>query len=298
MTNKKDVDNLINDIGLVDDNFVGDTFKEVPTTKENKGKKGNKNIDEQTNTYDFSSIPFVKEDFKLILGDCFKELELLDDKSIDLVVTDPPYEHVQGGMKSKKFNTGTWKKGSYMTEEMSSFKRDDIFKWLDIIIPKMKKVNMYIFCSKLQLRHYFEYLALHKKLKFDLLVWDKSSENDTYSMKNTKFYAQDIEYIVRIYESGVSLNKVWNDDHTKADISYYMKRKKFKQPRGVHNTMKPVEMLEQFIELSSNKGDTVLDCFMGSGSTGVACRLLERKFIGIEVNKEYYDLANNRILGE
>ncbi|WP_140386567.1 DNA-methyltransferase, partial [Vibrio parahaemolyticus] len=62
-----------------------------------------------------------------------------------------------------------------------------------------------------------------------------------------------------------------------------------------HPTIKPLPLLEKLIRNSSQEGDTVLDCFMGSGSTGVACKKLQRHFIGIEINKEYFELSNQRI---
>ena len=232
---------------------------------------------------------------KIYNEDCLEGMKKIEDNSVDLIITDPPYEHVKGGMKSKKYNVGTWKSDSYMNEKMSDFKKEDIFNFLDVSITKMKKVNMYIFCSKLQLAHYFDYLNKNKKLKYDLLVWDKSSDDGKYSMKSSKFFTQDIEYIIRIYESGVSLNKVWNEERTKSDSRYYMKRQKFKQPKGKHGTMKPVELIERFIELSSNENDIVLDPFMGSGTTAIACLNTNRNYIGFELDKKYCELANNRI---
>lgn len=232
---------------------------------------------------------------KVINADYQDIIIKIPNKSIDLVVTDPPFEYVQGGMKSKKFNTGSWKANSYTNKAMSSFKHDDIFNFLDLIIPKMKKVNMFVFCSKLQLAHYFDYINNHKKLKFDLLLWDKSSENNKYPIKSSMFFTSDIEYVVRIYESGVHLNKVWNKEHTHAKSNLYMKRQKFKQPRGKHETMKPVELLKQYIQLSTDENDIVLDPFCGSGSTGIACKELNRNFIGVEINSNYAKLARERI---
>ncbi len=203
-----------------------------------------------------------------------------------------------GGMKSKTFNSktsGTWQADSYMNMKMSQFKHDDVFEFMDTVIPKMKKVNMFIFCSKLQLAHYFDYINQHKKLKFDLLIWDKSSKDDKYGMKSSKFFTQDIEYVVRIYESGVSLNKIWNEDHTHAESKLYMKRQKFEQPRGKHESMKPVQLLKQYIELASNEDEVVLDPFMCSASTGVAALSSNRNFIGFEINKEYVNTAKQRI---
>jgi site-specific DNA-methyltransferase (adenine-specific) len=63
----------------------------------------------------------------------------------------------------------------------------------------------------------------------------------------------------------------------------------------LHPTEKPVELLEWLMKTYSNKGDTILDSCMGSGSTGVACKNLNRNFIGIELNSDYFEIAKNRI---
>jgi len=70
---------------------------------------------------------------------------------------------------------------------------------------------------------------------------------------------------------------------------------KFKQEKGLHPTQKPVELMEYLIKTYSNEGDTVLDNTMGSGTTGVACVKTNRNFIGIESDREYYTLAEQRI---
>lgn len=228
---------------------------------------------------------------KIYNEDCLEGMKRIEPKSIDLIITDPPYLHVKGGMKSKKYNTGTWKENSDMVTKMSDFDKSKIYEFLDASIPKMKKVNMYVFCSKLQLLHYFEYLSEHKKLKFDLLVWDKVK----YSMKSTKFYTSDIEYIVRIYEPGVSLRKVFVEDGSKSDIALYLKKQSYSQPKGEHGTMKPIEMLMNFINVASDENQLILDPFMGSGSTAIAAINTNRNFIGFELDETYFNLANERI---
>lgn len=233
---------------------------------------------------------------KIYNKDCMTGMKDIEDKSIDLIVTDPPYLHVKGGMKSKVFNKKgtTWASDSDMVNNMSDFGREQIFDFLDLSMQKMKKANMYIFCSKLQLVHYFEYIAQHKKLKYDLLVWDKLNTG----MKSTKFYTSDIEYVVRIYEAGVSLKKVWTEDGEKADSRYYTKKQSFKQPKGKHKTMKPTELIERFIMVASEEGDLVVDPFIGSGTTAVACKNTNRNFIGFEWSEGYYNLANERVLNK
>lgn len=74
-----------------------------------------------------------------------------------------------------------------------------------------------------------------------------------------------------------------------------MKRQKFSQPHGLHESMKPVALLRQYIELTTSIDDVVLDPFMGSGSTGVAALELGRRFIGIEINEKYYRVAQERM---
>ena len=71
----------------------------------------------------------------------------------------------------------------------------------------------------------------------------------------------------------------------------------FKNERGLHPTQKPVALLEYLIKTYTNENDTVLDFTMGSGSTGVACKNLNRKFIGIEKDENYYNIAKQRIEG-
>ena len=222
--------------------------------------------------------------------DCLEGMKRIPDKSLDLIVTDPPYLHVKGGMKSKNFK-GTWKPDSNMVTSMSDFGEVEIFNFLDTVMPKMKKVNMYIFCSKLQLVSYFKYISMNKKLKYDLLVWDKVK----YTMKSSKFYTSDIEYVVRIYQAGVSLRKVLVEDGSKIDIKHYMKRQAHPQPKGEHGTMKPVDLIENFIRVASDENDVVLDPFMGSGTTAIACLNTGRQYIGFELDETYHKLALERI---
>ena len=223
--------------------------------------------------------------------DFLKGIEQIPDKSIDLLITDPPYLHVKGGMKSKRYNRGSWASESQMVTTLSDFDETAIYTFLDSVLPKMKKANCYIFCSKLQLVSYFKYLSEHKKLKYDLLVWDKCHPK----MKSTKFFTSDLEYIIRIYEAGVSLHKVYTEDGTKSDVRYYTKRQAFKQPYGKHNTMKPVELIERLIRVSSFENDVVLDTFLGTGTTAIACQNTNRQYIGYEIDPIFFNEAKQRI---
>ena len=109
-----------------------------------------------------------------------------------------------------------------------------------------------------------------------------------YGLISRTHFAPNIEYIIRINKKG--LNKLENK------TSYYQKIKRYKRPQHkIHEAEKPIELLKEFIELSSNENDIILDPFMGSGSTGVACINANRRFIGIELDEKYYNIACERI---
>lgn len=122
------------------------------------------------------------------------------------------------------------------------------------------------------------------------LVWCKT--NPTPATNGN--WLPDIEYCLVFkgnnaprYNDGYELKSKWY-------ISPINKRDKelYKHP-----TIKPLDLVKRHIQHSTNEGDVVLDCFMGSGTTGVACKELNRDFIGIELDKEYYDIAVKRING-
>ena len=91
------------------------------------------------------------------------------------------------------------------------------------------------------------------------------------------------------------MNKICVDGLEKADSSFYTKIQSYPQPKGEHETIKPIELLTKYILLSSKENDIILDCFMGSGSTGIACINTNRRFIGIELDEGYFDIAKQRI---
>ena len=217
----------------------------------------------------------------LFNGDSFEVLKDIPDNSIDLVVIDPPYLFQDNG-GGGAFG---YKKKGYHTE-LENIKDGFDFTLLDSLERVMKKTNIYIFANKDLLfnliTHYKE-----KKKNLDLLTWTKTNPVPACGNK----YLSDTEYILFVREKGV---KVYGE--------YKTKRKNYTSPLNIkdknlygHPTCKPVELLEKFIFNSSKEGEVVLDCFMGSGSTGVACKNLKRKFVGIELDKEYFKICKSRI---
>ena len=219
------------------------------------------------------------ERYQLYQGDCLQKLELVEDKSVDLVVIDPPYEITT--MK------GGWTIGKRKYKDEVSVMIDGFSEEiLDLLCKKMKKINIYIYCSKLQVPKLLNYF-ISKKCNYEILTYHKT--NPTPLCGNT--YLPDTEYVIFAREKGV---KIYGEYKTK--FKYYIdKVNKEDKKKYNHPTCKPVPFLMNHILNSTNENDIVLDCFMGSGSTGVACMKTNRKFIGIELNEEYFNTAKNRI---
>ena len=228
---------------------------------------------------------------KLINGDCYEELSKIQDNSIDLVIIDPPYKFVCGGgggafgMDKRKYHQEYIDlcKEETTTKVTAEGFRNDI---LDELCRVMKKINIYVWCSKQQLRQVIDYFD-DRGCFIDFLTWHKT--NPTPTCNNT--YLSDTEYLVFAREKNVKIGGTY---HTKK--KYYVTPLNTADKRKYnHPTVKPLEIIENLIINSSQEGDVVLDCFMGSGTTGVACKNINREFIGIEIDEKYFETAKERI---
>lgn len=240
--------------------------------------------------------PIRMELNKLYNEDCLTGLRQIQDGSIDLCVTDPPYWHKkspgkpyserrQCNTKSAFSNSELYNYDGEMIKGMSDFDDKCIDAFLTALAPKMKIMNAYIFCSETQVPYYAMW-AERNGYMFSILVWEKP-----LSIINKNRFSQNLEYIVRIYDYGTALNRLDRNE-------LYNRVKKSRPVDGadkIHLTQKPVSLMEEFVLLSSKAGDTVLDPFIGSGTTAIACIKSGRNYIGFEINKDFYDKAVQRV---
>lgn len=232
--------------------------------------------------------------FNLIHGDCYEIIPTLEDCSINLVITDPPYKlgNTKGGGLYKLVNGEEEANNPYkrkatnsITELHSLSSTDfDARKFLELIKPKMKKFYGYFFCNKILVPDYLNF-ATENKYSFEILILHK--QNPIPARNN--HFLPDMEYCIMIRERGTYFSKTAEfDDYRKLyTVSCSGKR--------LHPAEKPVEFLERFVRVSCPKDGVILDAFMGSGSTAIAAIQNGRKFIGIEKNAEYFDIAEKRI---
>lgn len=253
--------------------------------------------------------------YELHNADCYEYIKQIHDKSIDLVYIDIPYLYNQGGCGSSELGERTAKKRlqlrgmeeRYMNEfsskkealrisknkksqflQLTNIENGCDFSIFDELCRVMKHIYIYIWCSKLQIKDIINYF-LDKNCLFEILVWCKTNPTPT----TNNVWLPDLEYCLFFREKGCKLND-----------GYDLKSKWYISGANVddkklydHPTIKPLELVKRHILHSTQPNDTVLDCFMGSGTTGVACVETNRNFIGIEIDPHYFQIAENRLKG-
>ena len=221
-------------------------------------------------------------------GDCLEVLKNIPDDSVDLIATDPPY------LISATNGGGTINNVKKLNQSLKDLTVVDITKGYDIelfgkeFVRVMREINIYLWCNKAQILDYFDFYVKKHKCKFDIICWHKTNALPTYSNK----YLSDTEYLL-YFRKGKG--KCFPESYDDAKTFYIAPINHGDKKRYGHPTIKPVDITEKIIRNSSKTGQKVLDPFMGSGTTGVACVNTNRDFIGIELDEGYFKIAENRI---
>jgi site-specific DNA-methyltransferase (adenine-specific) len=234
-----------------------------------------------------------KKDIELINGECLEEMDKIDEKSIDAIITDLPYGVSKNNWDSVidlkemwcRFNRILKKNGiviltasgkfvgQLMMSNMNMFKYDII--WEKTVCSGQLNVK------KMPMRAHENILIFY-------------NNHGIYNEQKTKGEPYKIN---RKNTTGTGYNT--QKDSSKVNDGYRHARSviKISNPRkkNGHPTQKPIELMEYLIKAYTNENDTVLDCCMGGGATGVACKNLNRKFIGIEIDKKYFDMSTENI---
>ena len=224
---------------------------------------------------------------KIINCDCMYFMTLLKDNSIDLIATDPPYKITARG------NAGN--SGGMMQKKLSM--KGKIFEHNDIkpteYIPEFYRVlkdgsHCYIMTNHVNLQEMIN-VATECGFKFiKSLIWNKGNKI------MGQYYMSQFEYILFFRKGkGKKINKCGTADI----LNVPNKKTKSEDGKNIHDTEKPLALMKILVENSTQEGETVLDPFMGVGAVPLACKELNRKFIGIELDDNYFDIAYNRING-
>lgn len=216
--------------------------------------------------------------------DCLEGMKLIDDNSIDLIVTDPPYRVTSRGSAGNS--------GGMLQKEIT--RKGQVFKHNDMqmadYIPELFRIlkdgsHCYIMTNQVNL---YEMLTVAKENNFHFiksLIWDKGNKIMGQA------YMSQFEYIL-FFRKGKF--KRINNCGTSDILSVPNKKTKV-DGKNIHDTEKPIELMKILIENSSVENDVILDPFMGSGTTAIACLNTNRDYLGFEIDEDYFKMANERI---
>ncbi len=245
-------------------------------------------------------------------NDCLEEMKNIKDNSIDLIFCDLPYGQTSCKwdckidlnlfwkeiMRIKKLNTPIFftTTTKFGVELITSAPKKCYFRY-DIVwvkssptgflcakkMPMRKHEMIYVFYEKLPLYDLSSHK--HKFIKEDVKKEKDNNNNEEQIYNKEDCYQKN--------KTDDSLRKGYRDKRYNPALPTSMLE--IKSTKGKHSTEKPVELMEWILKYYSKEGDTILDPTMGSGSTGIACKNMNRKFIGIEMNKEIYNIAFERL---
>ena len=225
---------------------------------------------------------------RVLNADSRDVIKQIPDNSIDLLLTDPPYNlarHSTGniplpGRSAMNNDVAEWDKVEFNPEERAD-------EFVRILKPTG---NLFIFTSYNQLGRWYDCLD-HRFDTSNFMIWHKTNPAPKIFKAG---FLNSCEMIFTCWNKKHTWNFISQKEmHNFLESPICMRPERLNNPK--HPTQKPVAILKKIITISSNKDDIVFDPFMGVGSTGVAALELGRRFIGVELEKEYYDAAKERI---
>lgn len=250
---------------------------------------------------------FKSQNFVLYHGNSVEILEQFSDNKFEMIFADPPYFLSNDGFtcqsgEMKSVNKGNWDKSKGFIEDLNFTDQ-----WIKKCRPLLKKHGSIWISGTLHIIYKVGYLL--EKNGYDIIndiIWFKPNAPPNLSCRYFTHSHEIVLWARKSEDSNHTFNyeimKHWNNPKDKLKNKDKQMRSVWSIPLlsksekscGKHPTQKPIELLTRIILASTNEGDTILDPFVGSGTTGLVCSVLNRKFVGIDSNKEYLDLSIKR----
>ena len=237
----------------------------------------------------------------LINADTFETLKKIKKQTIDCIIADPPYflsndGFTNSGGKQVSVNKGEWDR-TLSTAEKHRFNRkwirsckrvlkDDGTIWISGTFHNIYSIGMALEQEGFKILNNITWEKLNPPPNLARRSFTHSTETILWAKKNEKNSKHYFDYnLMREFNNGKQMKDVWSGPLTPQS----------EKKLGKHPTQKPLYLMERMVLASTKENAIVLDPFMGSGTTGVICKKLNRQFIGIELESEYVDLARKRI---
>ena len=237
-----------------------------------------------------------RHSMKLIHGDCLKHLREIPDNSVDLVLTSPPYNMNLRISNGKHISRQLVKEISTKYDGFDdNLPMDEYFNFNRKVLVELLRVSPLVFYN-------VQFLTGNKKALYDLIghfshklkefiVWDKGHGQPAISegVLNSQWEA------ILVFENDNAISRRFETAQFDRGTLSNLWRITRGESHPDHGATFPMELAKKIVGSFSSKGDTVLDPFMGTGTTGAACRALDREFIGIELLENYYTYACDRL---
>lgn len=230
-------------------------------------------------------VSVLEQTIDIRLGNAIELIKTIPSDSIDCVVTDPPYRVTSrgnagnsGGMFKKDINL----KGKVFAE--NDVKIQDFASELFRVLKE--QTHCYVMCNQINLQPYLNELERVGFKITKVLIWDKGNKI------NSQWYMGQVEFIIFCRKGRA---KRVNNCGISELIAIPNKKTKRKDGTNYHDTEKPVALMELLVKQSTMGGDVVLDPFVGIGATAIACLKNGRRFVGFELDYNYYTIAVGRV---
>ena len=234
---------------------------------------------------------------KLIIGDCLEQMKKVSSNSVDLILTSPPYN------MNLRIRNGKYCSRQIVKEITTKYKNfsdnlpmEEYYQFNKKVITECLMVSDLVFYN-------VQFLTGNKKALFKLIgefsdkvkefiIWDKINSQPAIGKGalNSQF-----EVILVLQNSKPESRAFATAQFNRGTLSNLWEIKRGKKAHKSHGAVFPLDLAKKVISNFSSKGATILDPFMGTGTTGVACKELERNFIGIEIDKDYFEISQDRI---
>ena len=233
----------------------------------------------------------------LIHGDCLEVMKTLPDDSIDLTITSPPY-NMRTRVRNGKYTTR--EKSEHFSKKYEHFDdalpMNEFYEFHSKVLNELLRVSK-IVCYNFQIvtgskEAFFKMIGDFNKQIKDIIIRDK---NTGQPAMHSNILNSCYEFILIMENDSIAGRHITNAKFKRGEMNNILRVKRGKKVHGSHGAVFPEDLVKELILAFSNEYHTILDPFMGTGTTGVVAKQLNREFIGIELTKEYLNIATARI---